>query len=151
VLEPFLDITFNEVDLDQIVARITSDTIGAVCIFTGIVRGITTRDEAHSTVCLEYEAYIPMAKEKLVQIAGEIKSRWPEIEGIAIVQRLGKLVPKTSTVVIACSSSHRDTGIFEAARYGIDRLKEIVPTWKKEVSPHGEIWVEGDYIPTRED
>ena len=151
MLEPFLEITFNKVDLDQIVARITSDTIGAVCIFTGVVRGITTRGEAHHTVYLEYEAYIPMAKNKMIQVAAEIKLRWPEIEGIAIVQRIGKLKPNTPTVLIACSASHRDTGIFEAARYGIDRLKEIVPIWKKEVSPDGETWVEGEYIPTRED
>jgi molybdopterin synthase catalytic subunit len=42
--------------------------------------------------------------------------------------------------------AHRDTGVFEAA-YGIDRLKEIVPVWKKEVGPGGEFWVEGEYIP----
>ena len=68
-------------------------------------------------------------------------------EGIAIVQRIGKLYPKTPTVLIACTAAHRDTGVFDAARYGIDRLKEIVPIWKKEVSPGGEFWVEGDYVP----
>jgi len=50
-------------------------------------------------------------------------------------------------VLIACTAAHRDTGVFEAARYGIDRLKEIVPIWKKEVSPDGQFWVEGGYIP----
>jgi MoaE-MoaD fusion protein len=50
-------------------------------------------------------------------------------------------------VLIACTAAHRDTGVFEAARYGIDRLKEIVPVWKKEVGPDGQEWVEGDYIP----
>ncbi|MFN8425746.1 MAG: hypothetical protein U0X87_05750 [Anaerolineales bacterium] len=50
-------------------------------------------------------------------------------------------------MLIACTAAHRDTGVFEAARYGIDRLKEIVPVWKKEVSPSGEFWVEGEYIP----
>jgi molybdopterin synthase catalytic subunit len=81
------------------------------------------------------------------QVADEIRLRWPAVEGIAIVQRVGKLLPGTPTVLIACSASHRDTGVFEAARYGIDRLKEIVPIWKKEVSPQGEEWVEGEYIP----
>jgi molybdopterin synthase catalytic subunit len=57
------------------------------------------------------------------------------------------LYPKTPTVLIACTAAHRDTGVFDAARYGIDRLKEIVPIWKREVSPSGEFWVEGDYIP----
>ncbi len=65
-------------------------------------------------------------------------ARWPTVEGIAIVQRIGRLYPMTPTVLIACTAAHRDTGVFEAARYGIDRLKEIVPVWKKEVGPHGE-------------
>jgi molybdopterin synthase catalytic subunit len=81
------------------------------------------------------------------QVADEIRERWPIIEGIAVVQRIGRLYPKTPTVLIACTAAHRDTGVFEAARYGIDRLKEIVPIWKKEVSPRGEYWVEGDYFP----
>jgi molybdopterin synthase catalytic subunit len=54
-------------------------------------------------------------------------------------------------VLIACSSVHRDQGCFEAARYGIDRLKEIVPVWKKEISPDGSTWIEGDYTPTMAD
>jgi molybdopterin synthase catalytic subunit len=61
------------------------------------------------------------------------------------------LDPGTPTVLIACSAAHRDTGVFEAARYGIDRLKEIVPVWKKEIGPDGEAWVEGKYTPTGED
>jgi molybdopterin synthase catalytic subunit len=81
------------------------------------------------------------------QVADEIRSHWPSVEGIAILQRVGRLYPKTSTVLIVCTAAHRDTGVFEAARYGIDRLKEIVPIWKKEVSPDGEFWVEGEYIP----
>jgi molybdopterin synthase catalytic subunit len=81
------------------------------------------------------------------QIAEEIRQRWPTVEGIALVQRIGHLDPGTPTVVIACTAPHRDTGVFEAARYGIDRLKEIVPVWKKEVSPQGETWIEGKYMP----
>ena len=112
-----------------------------------MVRGVTTRDNPHETVYLEYEAYKPMAEAKMKQVADEIRAKWPTVEGIAIVQRIGRLYPRTPTVLIACSSPHRDTGVFEAARYGIDRLKEIVPVWKKEVGPQGEEWVEGDYIP----
>ncbi|MHB8777562.1 MAG: hypothetical protein ACYC6R_07345 [Anaerolineales bacterium] len=56
------------------------------------------------------------------------------------------MYPRTLTVLIACTSAHRDTGVFDAARYGIDRLKEIVPVWKKVVGPKGDEWVEGDYI-----
>jgi len=54
-------------------------------------------------------------------------------------------------VLIACSAAHRDTGVFEAARYGIDRLKEIVPIWKKEILANGEVWLEGDYHPKKGD
>ncbi|GBL18804.1 molybdopterin synthase catalytic subunit [Anaerolineaceae bacterium] len=92
-----------------------------------------------------------MAEEKMRQVADEIRARWPAVEGIAIVQRVGTLLPGTPTVLIACSAAHRDTGVFEAARYGIDRLKEIVPVWKKEVGPDGEQWLEGSYVPVRAD
>lgn len=140
-------ITEDEIDLNDLVAKITLKSTGAAAIFTGMVRGRTTRDETHETEYLEYEAYIPMAEAKMKQVAEEIRAKWPVIEGIAIVQRIGKLYPRTPTVLIACTAAHRDTGVFEAARYGIDRLKEIVPIWKKEVSPNGEFWVEGEYIP----
>ena len=140
-------ITEDEIDLNDLLAKITLTSTGAAAIFTGMVRGETTRGDAHNTQYLEYEAYIPMAEAKMKQVADEIRNQWPVIEGIAIVQRIGKLYPKTPTVLIACTAAHRDTGVFEAARYGIDRLKEIVPIWKKEVSPDGQFWVEGDYIP----
>jgi molybdopterin synthase catalytic subunit len=140
-------ITEDEIDLNDLLARITLTSTGAAAIFDGMVRGQTRRGEAHETEYLEYEAYVPMAEEKMKQVAEEIRARWPIVEGIAIVQRIGKLYPKTPTVLIACTAAHRDTGVFDAARYGIDRLKEIVPIWKKEVSPDGEFWVEGDYIP----
>lgn len=140
-------ITEDEIDLNDLLARITLTSTGAAAIFTGMVRGETRRGIAHETEYLEYEAYIPMAEEKMKQVAEEIRTRWPVVQGIAIVQRIGKLYPKTPTVLIACTAAHRDTGVFDAARYGIDRLKEIVPIWKKEVSPGGEFWVEGEYIP----
>jgi molybdopterin synthase catalytic subunit len=140
-------ITEDEIDLNDLLAKITLTSTGAAAIFTGMVRGETSRGEAHKTQYLEYEAYVPMAEAKMKQVAEEIRERWATVEGIAVVQRIGKLYPKTPTVLIACTASHRDTGVFEAARYGIDRLKEIVPIWKKEVSPDGESWVEGHYIP----
>jgi len=142
-------ITEDELDLNDLLAKITLTSTGAAAIFTGMVRGITSRDNPHETAYLEYEAYVPMAESKMKQVADEIRARWPIVEGIAIVQRIGKLYPKTPTVLIACTAAHRDTGVFDAARYGIDRLKEIVPVWKKEVSLDGEFWVEGDYIPKR--
>ena len=140
-------ITEAALDLDALVAQITLPSTGAACLFTGMVRGVTQRDNPHETVYLEYEAYQPMAEEKMRQVADEIRQRWPDVEGIAIVQRVGKLDRGTPTVLIACTAAHRDTGVFEAARYGIDRLKEIVPVWKKEVGPQGEVWVEGEYFP----
>ncbi|HRF94589.1 MAG TPA: molybdenum cofactor biosynthesis protein MoaE, partial [Aggregatilineales bacterium] len=73
---------------------------------------------------------------------------WAGVLGIAIIQRIGELAVGDNTIVIACSSAHRDNGCFEAARYGIDRLKEIVPVWKKEIGADGAVWIEGDYMPT---
>lgn len=142
-----LMVTESELDLNGLLARITLPTTGAAAIFTGMVRANTSREPAHETVYLEYEAYRPMAESKMMQVADEIRQRWPIVEGIAIVQRIGRLQPQTPTVLIACTAAHRDNGVFEAARYGIDRLKEIVPVWKKEVGPSGESWVEGDYVP----
>ncbi len=154
-LPTYYSITEDEIDLNDLLAKITLTSTGAAAIFTGMVRGETLRrgsaqashGEAHDTEYLEYEAYVPMAEAKMKQVADEIRARWESIQGIAIVQRIGKLFPKTPTVLIACTAAHRDTGVFEAARYGIDRLKEIVPVWKKEVRPDGQFWVEGEYIP----
>lgn len=140
-------ITEDEIDLNQLVTQITLTSTGAAAIFTGMVRGSTSRDNPYETAYLEYEAYKPMAEAKMKQVADEIRERWDTIEGIAIVQRIGKLYPRTPTVLIACTSAHRNTGVFEAACYGIDRLKEIVPVWKKEFGLKSEEWVEGDYIP----
>lgn len=142
----FCEITNHELDLDELLAKITLPSTGAAAIFTGIVRGETPRI-AKETSYLEYESYKPMAEAMMHQVADEIRARWPTVEGIVIVQRIGKLMPKTPTVFIACTAEHRDTGVFDAAKYGIDRLKEIVPVWKKEVSPDGEQWVEGNYKP----
>jgi molybdopterin synthase catalytic subunit len=140
-------ITEEPIDINVITAQITSPTTGAVVVFTGVVRGLTARDVPHETTYLEYEAYAPMAEAMMHQISKEIRSRWPTVEGIAIIQRIGHLVPGMPTTAIACAAAHRDTGVFEAARYGIDRLKEIVPVWKKETGSHGQEWVEGEQNP----
>ncbi|MGD2155929.1 MAG: molybdenum cofactor biosynthesis protein MoaE [Anaerolineales bacterium] len=144
-------ITEDEISIDHLVSQITLPTTGAACVFTGTVRSETHRGGSHQTDYLDYDAYIPMAEQKMHQVADEIYKEWPEIEGIAIVQRIGRLFPSTPTIIIACSAGHRDSGVFEAARYGIDRLKQIVPIWKKEVGPEGQVWVEGEYIPNRQD
>ena len=146
-LPTIFSITEDELDLNRLLDDITTPSTGAAALFTGMVRGLTAREPVHETAYLDYEAYVPMAEAKMRQVADEIRARWPAVEGIAIVQRVGRLYPQTPTVLIACTAAHRDTGVFEAARYGIDRLKEIVPVWKKESGPNGESWVEGDYLP----
>jgi molybdopterin synthase catalytic subunit len=139
-------VTEQEIDLNSLLDKITLPTTGAAAIFTGLVRSETAR-EGRQTAYLEYEAYKPMAEAKMKQIADEIYKRWPAVEGIAIIQRIGRLMPRMPAVLIACTAAHRDTGIFDAVRYGIDRLNEIVPVWKKEVGPNDGEWVEGEYIP----
>jgi molybdopterin converting factor subunit 1 len=142
-------VSISEQPIDVVAAaeKITNYQVGAVCTFTGIVRGKTERDNPHNTFAIEYEAYRPMAEKKLAEVAEEIRSRWNDVYGIVLIQRVGRLDVGEVAVIVACSASHRDSGIFDAARYGIDRLKEIVPVWKKEYGPDGEMWVEGDYYP----
>ncbi|MCA9930441.1 MAG: molybdenum cofactor biosynthesis protein MoaE [Anaerolineales bacterium] len=145
-------ITTDAFDLLAIHQRLTRPDVGAIVSFTGSVRGQTRRDGLPpETTHLEYEAYSEMAELKMAQIAREIWKQWPTVKGIAIVQRIGKLNIGDHTTFVACAAGHRDQGVFDAARYGIDRLKEIVPVWKKEVGPDQAVWVEGKYRPTTED
>ena len=137
-------ITPDSIDVSQIISSLTRPTTGAVVTFTGAVRG--SEREKH-VAQLFYEAYTPMAEVKLRQVADEMRARFPAIEGVALIQRVGTLAAGEPTVLVAVSSPHRDQGCFEAARYGIDRIKEIVPVWKKEIGLNGEEWVEGHYTP----
>jgi molybdopterin synthase catalytic subunit len=142
----------SALDLNALTAQIVTPATGALALFSGYVRGETaTSDGRQATLCLEYEAYAPMALAKMRQVAAEIRERWPLVLGIAIIQRIGLLEVGQPTILIACGAAHRDEGCFEAARYGIDRLKEIVPVWKKDIRPDGSAWVEGPYRPTPED
>lgn len=148
----YFAITEAQFDLNAIQARLTQPDVGAIVSFTGSVRGQTQREGMPpQTIHLEYEAYSEMAEAKMAQIAREIWQRWPQVKGIAIVQRIGKLEVGQHTTFVACAAGHRDQGVFDAARYGIDRLKEIVPVWKKEVGPDQSVWIEGHYRPTEED
>lgn len=147
-----LHIAAAPIDLNDLTAQIVRPATGAVALFSGYVRGETSQQEQIvQTAYLEYEAYTDMAHEKMQQVAAEIRQQWPLVQGIAIVQRIGTLQVSEPTVLIACAAGHRDQGCFEAARYGIDRLKQIVPVWKKEVQPDGTQWVEGTYRPTPND
>ncbi len=148
----YFKISPDDVDLEAIYQHIGGPDIGAIITFTGFVRGQTERDGLPpQTLYLEYEAYSAMAEEKMAQIAREIWQRWPLVKGIAIVQRIGRLEVTDVTTFVACAAGHRDQGAFEAARFGIDRLKEIVPVWKKEIGPDRSTWVEGSYRPTEND
>jgi len=137
-------ITHEVFDLNEIVQSLTLPTTGAVAAFIGTVR---SAEHDKQVTQLYYEAYTPMAEAKLQQIANEMRAKFPASEGIALIQRIGTLPAGEMTVLVAVSSPHRDQGCFEAARYGIDRIKEIVPVWKKEIGPEGEEWIEGHYIP----
>lgn len=148
----YFAVTEESLDVDAIHARLLSPEVGAIVTFTGFVRGRTRRDGLPpETMHLEYEAYEAMAEERMAQIAREIWARWPDVRGVALVQRIGRLDIGSLTTFVACAGAHRDQGVFDAARYGIDRLKEIVPVWKKEVGGDRSVWVEGHYRPTEAD
>lgn len=148
----YLAVTPEEPDLNAIQATLRRADVGAIISFTGSVRGATQREGLPpETLHLEYEAYEAMALEKMAQIAREIWARWPSVRGVALVQRVGLLHVGEVTTFVACAAGHRDQGAFEACRYGIDRLKEIVPVWKKEVGVDHSAWVEGHYRPATRD
>jgi molybdopterin synthase catalytic subunit len=97
-----------------------------------------TGDEV--TEFLEYEAYPPMAERKLMEIEAELRARWTVGE-VALVHRLGRLGVGEISVAVAVSAPHR-TEAFEACRFAIDTLKQVVPIWKKENAPDGSAaWV----------
>lgn len=142
----YVSLVQEEVDHNALIKAITTPETGAVVVFSGIVRGETKKDgHMPQTSHLIYEAYESMALAKMRQVIAEIREQYPGVIGVAIVQRVGKANAGENTVLIACSAAHRDGGCYEACRYGIDRLKEIVPVWKQEVGPDGTTWIEGDY------
>jgi molybdopterin synthase catalytic subunit len=138
-------VTFDPIGLDEMQAKVLKPETGAVAVFSGVVRNVSAGKEVEH---LEYEAYQEMAVAKLRQVAAEARAQWPKIVDIAIVQRIGKLEVGEIAVIVAVSSPHRGDGCFEACAYAINRLKEIVPIWKKEVGPDGSAWIEGGYHPT---
>ena len=127
---------------------VTTDWDGSAVLFVGTVRHISGEER---TDALEYEAYQAMAERKLRQVAEEIREKFDGVHGLALIQRVGSMQIGEPTVAVACSSAHRGDGAFEAARFGIDRIKQIVPVWKKETRPDGSSWIEGDYVPKRGD
>ena len=115
---------------------------GAVVLFFGTVRNNT---DGRPVKCLEYEAYPPMAEKKMAEIAQEISDKWG-LDRVAMVHRVGKLEIGEVSVAVAVASPHRKDG-FEACKYAMDRLKQIVPIWKREVWADGEAeWVKPDAV-----
>ena len=115
---------------------VRTDADGAVLVFRGVARRYSRGREV---VHLEYEAYPEMAEKVMAEIGDEIKTRW-EISGVAIVHRTGVLQIGQASVVITIASPHR-TEAFAAGQYAIDRLKQVVPIWKKEVWSDGSQWI----------
>ena len=130
------EVTDRGLSVDEVVGRLADPAIGAVATFVGVVRGSTGDRE---TLYLEYEAYPEMAEQTLRQVGDEVQSRWPEVRQVSIVHRTGHLEVGETAVVIALSAAHRRQ-VFDALHYAIDRIKEIVPIWKKEVWADGAEW-----------
>lgn len=129
-------ITTDPLSVEGIVSAVTERTCGAVATFIGVVREVS---RGKRVSYLEYEAYPEMAIAKMRQIAEEVRDKW-EIEEMAIHHRVGRLGIGEASVVIAVSAPHRQQAL-EACAYAIERLKQIVPIWKREVSPDGSYWV----------
>lgn len=132
-----IEITHEPLDPEAITAGVRRDTNGAVVTFLGSTRSATgDRKVLH----LEYEAYRPMADTQLGQIVDEVRERW-SIQDMAMAHRLGRLEIGDISLVVAVASPHRKAA-FEACHYAVDRIKQIVPIWKKEFFEGGEVWVE---------
>lgn len=117
---------------------------GAIATFVGTTR--IDESEGASVEYLEYEAYRPMADRKLEEIGAEIMDRW-HVGHVAIVHRVGRVDPGEASVAIVVAAARRGPA-FEASRYAIERIKEIVPIWKREVWSDGYVWV-GSQVGTR--
>ena len=126
------------IDINLLLQHVSSNDAGAVVMFLGVARRHSQGREVFS---LEYEAYAPMAEGELCRIAAEMREQW-DVEEIVVVHRTGKLEIGEASVAIFVSAAHRKEA-FEAARHCIERIKEIVPIWKKEMFAEGEAWVEG--------
>jgi molybdopterin synthase catalytic subunit len=129
-------ITKDKIELQPLVDYVTHPHSGAICTFIGTVREMT---KGKRTLFLEYQAYEAMAEKKLTQIGEEINAKHPDAK-VAIIHRVGHLDITDVAVAIAVSTPHRDAS-FEACRYAIERIKEIVPIWKKEKWEDGESWI----------
>lgn len=129
-------LTDKNILVDDLLAATADPTAGATVLFLGTTRN---HNEGRQVEELEYEAYAGMAESELERIAEEARSRW-QIARVAVVHRTGVVPIGEASVMIAVSAAHRGPA-FEAARYVIDRLKEVVPIWKKEFFEGGAVWI----------
>lgn len=130
------EIKRDPLHIEEVVDKVKSDSSGAIATFIGTVRN---ESMGKKVLYLEYDAYEEMAIKKLREIGEEIKKKW-EIDKIAVIHRIGRLDIGERSVVIAVSAPHRKDALL-ACQYIINRIKEIVPIWKKEVWEDGETWV----------
>jgi len=133
-------LTRHAIDTHAVIVRVLTGVEGAVVTFEGTVRNNT---KGRATRCLDYEGYESMALKTMLQIGLEIVGQF-EISRIAMVHRLGRLLIGETSVAIVVTAPHRGPA-FEAAREAINRLKKLVPIWKKEYFVDGEVWVEGEW------
>jgi len=131
-------LTHEVIDTSSVARNLQSGEDGALVFFEGIVRD---NARGKSVRYLEYEAYEPMALKKLEEVGAMVKSKF-DIRDIAIVHRLGHMDVGECSTLIVIASAHR-TDAFDACRFAIDTIKQIVPIWKKEFYADGEIWIEG--------
>jgi molybdopterin synthase catalytic subunit len=136
-------ITREPLDLRAIEEKLLQGFDGAIVTLAGVVRNNT---RGRATLRLEYECYEPMAIRKMAEIGREIAGQFA-ISRIAMLHRLGTLEIGEASVIVVVAAPHRKPA-FEAALEGINRLKKLVPVWKKEFFEDGEVWVEGDWDDT---
>ncbi len=122
-----IQLTNGTIDYTALTESVRSSAAGAVVLFLGTVREMT---DGRQTVALDYEAFPQMAEAKLQELLIEARQKWPVVKA-AIAHRLGRLELADVSVAVAVSTPHRQQA-FEAGKYLIDRLKEVVPIWKKE-------------------
>ncbi len=130
------EISKEPINIQAVIDKVVQREAGAITTFIGTVRELTN---GKKTLFLIYDAYAAMAVKKLEQIGCEIEERWAGSR-VAITHRVGRLDITDVAVVIAVSTPHR-ADAYEANRYAIERIKEIVPIWKKEHWEDGESWM----------
>lgn len=131
-------VTPEPLDAAALEGAVLDERCGAVATFIGRVR---RQNAGRAVLWLEYEAYAPLAIGAFQTIAREAAERWPDAR-LAIAHRTGRLAIGDASVVVAAASPHRAEA-FAACRYGIERVKQIAPVWKREHFEGGEVWIEG--------